>query len=280
MKQPGHHLRSAGFTLIELLIVIAIIAILVALLFPSIHQVQQKGRSIQCLGNIRQLTLAWTIYITDHQDRMPPNNRGGARDYPEATWVRGWLDNREFLQDNTNTLYLSTSHLWPYHQQQKIWLCPADKSQTVNPVTGEHLPRIRSMSMNCWLNTDEKWNEGDGGELFSSPRKITEMRSPAPSGTFVLLDEREDSINDGYFVVSMNQTGGNAFIVDYPGSYHHGASVISFADNHVELKRWRDPRTRLRLLRKDNLQLNVASPDNPDVAWLQQRTTGLERMLE
>ncbi|HAV63935.1 MAG TPA: hypothetical protein DCY13_16410, partial [Verrucomicrobiales bacterium] len=58
----------------ELLVVIAIIAVLAGLLLPALGRSKEKGQRIACLNNIRQLTLAWTMYADDHEGRLVPNN--------------------------------------------------------------------------------------------------------------------------------------------------------------------------------------------------------------
>ena len=63
--------RSHAFTLIELLIVITIIAILAALLFPVFAKARDKARAINCVGNQRQLALALTMYAGDHDETLP-----------------------------------------------------------------------------------------------------------------------------------------------------------------------------------------------------------------
>ena len=95
----------------------------------------------------------------------------------------------------------------------------------------------------------------------------------------MLLDERDDSINDGYYVMTMDGYPNEPrlrTIVDYPSSYHNGAGGFSFADGHAEIHRWLDGRTKLNY-RKD-FHLSVLppnpSPNNPDVLWLQERATG------
>jgi len=101
------------------------------------------------------------------------------------------------------------------------------------------------------------------------------LTDPGPSMTFVLLDEREDSINDGYFVVDMAGfpgTGSSYKIVDYPASYHNGAATFAYADGHSDIHRWSDPRT-MPTLSKANIPLNVPSPNNQDVFWMQERST-------
>lgn len=101
------------------------------------------------------------------------------------------------------------------------------------------------------------------------------MNNPGPSQTFVFLDEREDSINDGYFVVDMAGYPNNPSawkIVDYPASYHNFAGGLSFADGHSEIRKWVDSRIVPNLSRTDR-PLDLPSPNNADVLWMQQRST-------
>ncbi len=59
------------FTLIELLVVIAIIAILASLLLPTLKNVKEQGRTIACLGNLRQFNTAAIGYTCDYNERFP-----------------------------------------------------------------------------------------------------------------------------------------------------------------------------------------------------------------
>jgi prepilin-type processing-associated H-X9-DG protein len=94
--------------------------------------------------------------------------------------------------------------------------------------------------------------------------------------TWVFLDERADSINDGEMVVGMfgypDQPAAWK-MVDYPASYHGGAGSFAFVDGHSEIKKWRDSRTMPVLKPNQELQLNVSSPNNKDVLWMMERTT-------
>jgi len=64
-----HSVRA--FTLIELLVVIAVIAILAALLLPALARAKEKGRSVQCLNNIKQWVVAFHMYKDDHEEYIP-----------------------------------------------------------------------------------------------------------------------------------------------------------------------------------------------------------------
>jgi prepilin-type N-terminal cleavage/methylation domain-containing protein len=70
--------RIQAFSLIELLVVMAVIAILAALLLPSLSSAQAKGRQIACLNNLRQLQMAWTMYLGEHNNVMPENKMTGS----------------------------------------------------------------------------------------------------------------------------------------------------------------------------------------------------------
>src|SRR4051812_20800035 len=64
--------KVKGFTLIELLVVIAIIAILAAIIFPVLAKARDGGRRINCLSNLKQMALAFSMYPTDYDDGLTP----------------------------------------------------------------------------------------------------------------------------------------------------------------------------------------------------------------
>jgi len=248
-----------GFTLIELLVVIAIIAILAALLLPALSQAKVKAQGVMCMNNGKQLMLGWRMYADDNQDTLLFGYGSEANTIPYV-----WCGNAygSYMLDFTvptqqgnwdTNATIRTSLMYPYcGRSDGIWHCPADTSYGITP-QGQRVTRPRSMSMSNWVggNGDSPTTGYKGGWGLSAPgskvaRKLSDITAgqPGPAMTFVLLDERPESINDGYFVVEMDgyspTQAGSAELVDYPGIAHNRACGFAFADGHSEIHRWMD----------------------------------------
>ena len=118
--------------------------------------------------------------------------------------------------------------------------------------------------------TGEGWTNSTS---FYVAKKSTAFHWPGPSDCWVFTDEHPDSIDDGILY-----TPNYPFpaLLELPGCQHAGSCGLTFADGHSEIHKWRDPRTIPPLKDNFTLQLNIPSPNNQDIAWLQDRTTGLK----
>jgi prepilin-type N-terminal cleavage/methylation domain-containing protein/prepilin-type processing-associated H-X9-DG protein len=264
-RQSGLRHRFA-FTLIELLVVIAIIGILAGLILPVLSKVKSKAQATTCLSNLRQLHLGWAMFISDHEDSLPPINdtTEAGKDADHPSWVAGWLrtaNESGGKSDGTNTTllvgeqYAEFGSIGTYVKNPNVYRCPGDKSN-----------RARSMAMNAYMNGLGIWQDAN----YVTYQKLAGISNPA--NTWVLIDEREDSINDGYFAVDMTA---QYTILDYPASYHNGSGVLTFADGHVENHRWLESTTSPPIQQGEHLSVapKFTSADDRDLKWLTERTT-------
>ncbi len=215
-----------GFTLIELLVVIAIIAILASMLLPALSKAKLKAHGIKCVSNLRQLQLAWVMYADDFDDKLAPNLLGNTN-----AWIGG---NVASLPGATNVWDIRNGRLFPYNNALDIYRCPADV--TPFKVGGRAVIRVRSISMNGRM-------AGDPAAAFVNPGipfflKSTDISRPSPSEANVFIDENPDSIDDGFFAVRALP---NVWLwQNTPASRHGNGGLVSFADGHAELWRWRE----------------------------------------
>jgi len=257
--------RRNAFTLIELLVVIAIIAILAALLLPVLSKAKIKAQQIQCLGNHRQLGLAWVMYAGENKDYCCLNAQGylGAR-FPN--WVWGWEDFNVGNAENTNVDMIKSGLLWPYSQGLGIYKCPAD----IYTVGG--VPRLRSNSMNAFITggADDP-TTAVYANAYRYYKKASDIRSPAPVDLWVFTDEHPDSINDGWLVV--DPTTKIKWGRDLPGSYHNHGNSLTFADGHSELHKWLEATTSATVQQNMHGTYPGTFPVDNDIQWMISHST-------
>lgn len=152
MSRAFHHHKAEAFTLVELLVVIAIIGVLAALYLLATSRAKGRAVQIQCVGNLRQVGLAFQMFAEDHHGKYPMQvsvREGGSKEF-----AAGGNAFRHF-QAVSNELVLS-----------KVLLCPADKLRK-----STDWQSLTNNNLSYFVGLDAV--SGKSGYLLSGDRNIT-----------------------------------------------------------------------------------------------------------
>lgn len=223
LRIMGKNAKKA-FTLIELLVVISIIAMLLAILMPSLAKVKEMGKRVVCISNQRQLGMAWHVYAESNGGKMcsPRPMLGNSLDakhswikWTAGGWPAGWTE-----QNWEDSIKLGA--LWDYAQSEDVFRCPA----------GERKERITYAGFAAmgWM---EPLGRAVDGPIYKT---ITQIRQPVRRAVFI----DEGKLTSDFFSVNyIEETWW-----DQPPNRHNYGVTMSFADGHAEYWNWADPRTR------------------------------------
>lgn len=233
-------LLRRAFTLIELLVVVAIIALLVSILLPSLNGAYNQAKKAVCMNHNRRLSEAHFVYASDHREVLPdadywlwdrkwiPRGRGKQEvRVPESGQLFG--NQREIVWHDEFGRQRPTRN---YVHFREIYRCPLDsrKRRDMSGVWTYIRPADFSYTRNARI-IDELIRLGMITELGSSNSRwnwyIKTTQVPRPSETSILIEEHELSpMNDGYVIV--NQW-------DFLTLRHSKKAVICYHDGHAGL---------------------------------------------
>jgi prepilin-type processing-associated H-X9-DG protein/prepilin-type N-terminal cleavage/methylation domain-containing protein len=191
-------MHRKGFTLIGLLVVIAIIAILAAILFPVFARAREKARQSSCSSNVKQICLGVQMYVQDYDETMPMAIAG----------------------DLPGPFHTLPETLEPYIKNDQIWQCPSEEDSV-------NLSAIGEPSVSYSFDVGTVVPSGSG-RLFGVPAagtyscKLADIDAPA-----------ETAINcdaEGAVAADFSST-----IVE--ADRHNEGANYGFADGHVKWDR-------------------------------------------
>ena len=244
-------MSKKGFTLIELLVVIAIIALLMAVIIPSLSLAKKKAASIVCMSNTRQMSMAWYMYQDENDGSIMGSNMEdvGANSVCREAWI-----GQPHLASDTLTSSLTLEQtsppvtdedeirgiekgkLYPYVENYDIYHCPADKLRKGPDGTRMYVSYAVPL---CLHEIQDRSHEDYSRQI----NKFSEIRTPGNTFTFVESGERSRGnwTVGGHFIMATPEYGFSEYGLWSPVAISHGDSaVFGFADGHAENKKWHD----------------------------------------
>jgi len=231
-------MKTRAFTLIELLVVIAIIAVLMAIIMPSLRAVRDQAKRVHCVSNVKTLALGWFMYKDDNDDDLVPGHTN------PGCWVLAPADNSTIEQKKQA---IRDGLLFPYvGKAVDVYACPADdRDKDPSQYT------FRSFSIAGGAN-GENW----GG--YTGAKKYYGLKRAGKRKNFV-----EEIDPRGYNVGSWQMNPGPKTWVDPVAMWHNKQSTLGFADGHAEMHRWIDEHFiewNLRAMYNEGFSFNLTPP--------------------
>jgi prepilin-type N-terminal cleavage/methylation domain-containing protein len=269
-SNPSPGAGPRGFTLIELQVVIAIIALMVAMLLPTLIKAKQHATNAACEANLRQLALAWMMYAEDNNDLLVNLSTyttpvGALSTSPDGVPWRTDILNNEMkvtLPDGIKAGTVAAQKcLTEMGFQQPAPNIPGPLYQYVKNAVLVHCPGDKRYQLPIGPNYDGpySWDSYSGsgylnGELRDDGTGDTLTKRTAilhPTDRFIWT-EGADMRGENVGSWMMSNPGApkdaagpfaNAVFGDSPAAFHVNAAVLNFCDGHAEVHRWQDATT-------------------------------------
>lgn len=201
--------KRHGFTLVELLTVVAVIAVLAALLLPAVSRARENGQRASCINNLRQIGIAFNVYLLEHRDTYPAAQDPIHSDPAYWLWMgRGWR-------------MLLSPYIPGDKEKPGVFFCPSDQ---------------RSSSAEVFERTSYAYSMA----FYHSPEQIDGMTSPAdtysPERVRESIPQRHAAVRHPTKKIIVGEWYSNHLAwTNDPGWFGWGGKrLFLFADGHVE----------------------------------------------
>lgn len=234
IEKSGGRLTGRAFGIVGIAVPV-VVFLAIGLLMPAMNRKGKLGKRAVCLGNLKQLSLAWVMYANDNDGKLVNGEAGNwnrliPNPTPPTTDICGeppWVSDIP-LQNGNPTIdkllqeqKIRDGTLWEYLKNPRVYHCPAGKAnhsvtyQIVDSMNGFQQPD--TVAERAWAN-----NRGD---LSSTHNK------------WVFIDIGE--VRSSSYHVSYR----DAKWLDMPPLRHHQGVTVGFADAHVEYWKWKGKET-------------------------------------
>ncbi|KPK79797.1 MAG: hypothetical protein AMJ81_12760 [Phycisphaerae bacterium SM23_33] len=232
--------KQRAFTLVELLVILAIIALLLSILAPTIQRSYVLGERVTCFSNVGKLGQAWFCFTNDNLGIMPGGYTGS------GNWIGKYENSRVAVE---------VGQLYPYIKTVGVYRCPSDTSNhwwtysISGPMNGEE---------RSWGS--HKDGQGKPKYLYT---KFMELDDPTMSLVFMEEDDYRSGGNMNSWLTNPLGDSREDQWIDYVVAWHDAGANLAMADGHAEHWQWADEKTcTYRAFYRND-------PDGPDLRRLQ-----------
>jgi hypothetical protein len=225
--------KRNALTLVEVLVIIGILVFLIVILIPALERRPGPHRTIVCLGNLKNLSIAWIVYADDNDGKIV-NGAAGNERLNEPAWTgKDWVDDYRqggVLNPNKQEEAIRAGALWPYIKHKLVYRCPAGKAK-----------HMRTYSIVCSMN--------------GVPQPgVPKGRGPAEAIDKLIVKDlrqiRDPNMKAAFICVGWAAPGSYGVYYDKEKwcdrpSVQHGnnRTTVCFADGRAEVWKWKSKET-------------------------------------
>ena len=260
--------NKKAFTLIELLVVIAIIALLLAILMPSLTKVKQKAGAVICMTNAKNLSVGYFLYQAENNAKIMSSTMGGVS-IGSSRRVPGWINKpynttpgdlackgATVVTDEDEINGIKDGAMWNYIDDPESYTCPSDKVKSLYDGTEKLVTLALPSALFGFGNTSPYYNK--------QIKKFSDISLPSVRYNIVeTAEERNWNMGGRFIAWAPEYSGGEPWAWWGPMAVNHGnSSVLGFCDGHAEVHKWRDSYTIERTQRLSRLGIDVYGHDD------------------